>query len=130
MFGEGSRAPVAVTLFIKNPSAERQGQILFHDIGDYLTRDDKLNIIRNFGSIRGITARDGWQVIEPDEHGDWLKQRDSNFADHISIGDKKSDTGVVLFENYSAGLKTQRDAWCFNSSLDVLATGIARKVAH
>jgi predicted helicase len=130
VFGEGSRAPVAVTLFIKNPKAEKHGKIFFHDIGDYLSQQDKLNIIRNFGSIRGITARDGWQMVEPDEHGDWLKQRDSNFADHISIGDKKSDTGVVLFENYSAGLKTQRDAWCFNASRDVLETSIARTVAH
>lgn len=129
-FGAGSRAPIVITLFIKNPNAERQGQIFFHDIGDYLTRDDKLNIIRNFGSIRGITARDGWQVIEPDEHGDWLKQRDSSFADHISIGDKKSDTSLVLFENYSAGLKTQRDAWCFNSSRNVLEASIARTVAY
>ncbi len=130
IFGGGSRAPIVITLFIKNPKAEQQGQIFFHDIGDYLSQQDKLNIIRNFSSIRGITARDSWQVIEPDEHGDWLKQRDSNFADHISIGDKKSDTGVVLFENYSAGLKTQRDAWCFNSSRNVLETSIDRTVAH
>jgi predicted helicase len=130
IFGEGSRAPVAVTLFIKNPEAEQHGQIFFHDIGDYLTRDNKLNIIRNFGSIRGITARDGWQMVEPDEHGDWLKQRDNSFADHISIGDKKSGTGVVLFTTFSRGLETARDAWCYNSSRKVLESSIARTVAH
>lgn len=130
IFGEGSRAPVAITLFIKNPSATQQGQIYFHDIGDYLSQQDKLNIVRSFGSIRGIAAKQGWQVVEPDEHGDWLKQRDVSFADHISIGDKKSPTSTVLFENYSAGLKTQRDAWCFNSSRDVLAGNIARTVGY
>jgi predicted helicase len=128
VFGEGSRAPIAITLFIKNPNAAQRGQIFFHDIGDYLSREDKLNIVRNFGSIRGITEKSAWRRIEPDEHGDWLKQRDNSFTNHISIGDKKSDTHPVLFENYSAGIKTQRDAWCFNSSLKLLEENIARTV--
>ena len=130
VFGEGSRAPVAVTLFIKNPNAERQGQIFFHDIGDYLSQQDKLNIIRNFGSIRGITARDGWQAIEPDEHGDWLKQRDEGISEYISVGEKRSDTAATIFGNYSAGVKTQRDAWCLNSSRELLEGSIARTVAY
>ncbi|MFV1877929.1 DEAD/DEAH box helicase [Nioella sp.] len=129
IFGGGSRAPIVITLFIKNPEAEQQGQIFFHDIGDYLSQQDKLNIIRSFGSIRGITARDGWQVVEPDKHGDWLKQRDGSFADYIAIGDKKSDQ-PVLFANYSAGLKSQRDAWAFNSSRKGLEQNIQRTVTY
>jgi predicted helicase len=129
IFGGGSRAPIVITLFIKNPNATRHGQIYFHDIGDYLSQQEKLDIIRAFGSIRGITAKSGWQTIEPDEHGDWLKQRDGSFAEYIAIGDKKSDQ-PVLFENYSAGLKTQRDAWCFNSSRDALEGNIARTVEY
>jgi predicted helicase len=129
IFGEGSRAPVAITLFIKNPNAEQQGQIFFHDIGDYLTREDKLSIVRSFGSVRGITARNVWQAIEPDEHGDWLKQRDSSFTDHIAIGDKKSDQ-PVLFANYSAGLKSQRDAWAFHSSRKQLEQNIQQTVTY
>ena len=130
IFGGGSRAPIVITLFIKNPLAEQQGQIFFHDIGDYLSREDKLKIVQHFGSIRGITRRNGWQRIEPDEHGDWLKQRDGSVQDYISIGDKKSDTALVLFENYSAGLKSQRDAWCFNSSETLLRQNIARTVRY
>ena len=129
IFGGGSRAPIVVTLFIKNPKAEQQGQIFFHDIGDYLTREDKLNIVRSFGSIRGITERDGWQEIEPDEHSDWLKQRDSSFADHIAIGDKKSDQ-PVLFATFSRGLETARDAWCYNASRNKLEQNIHRTVAY
>ena len=36
VFGQGSRAPVAITILIRNPDAEHDGcRILYHDIGDY-----------------------------------------------------------------------------------------------
>lgn len=129
IFGGGSRAPIVITLFIKNPKAVQHGQIFFHDIGDYLSQQDKLNIIRSFGSIRGITARNGWQMVEPDEHGDWLKQRDGSFAQHIPIGDKKTDQ-TAIFANYSQGILTSRDAWAFNSSRKALEQNIRRSVAY
>ena len=42
IFGSGSRAPIAISLLVKNPEAEAHGQIHFHDIGDYLSREEKL----------------------------------------------------------------------------------------
>ncbi|MCB1470667.1 MAG: damage-inducible protein, partial [Rhizobiaceae bacterium] len=83
---------------------------------DYLSREDKLKIIQDFRSIRGLASKKGWQEIVPDDHGDWLKQRDDSVAGYISIGDKKDKDALVLFETYGGGLKTKRDAWCFNSS--------------
>jgi predicted helicase len=130
IFGEGSRAPIVITLFVKNPKAEKQGQVFFHDIGDYLSREDKLKIIAGFRSIRGIGAKQGWQEVVPDDHGDWLKQRDTSVAGYISIGDKKDKDAAVLFENYSAGLKTQRDAWCFNGSRHRLERNIRHTIDY
>ena len=52
------------------------GSIYFHDIGDYLDQKQKLAIIRNFGQIGGISKANGWSEINPDEHNDWLNQRD------------------------------------------------------
>ena len=62
VFGSGSRAPVAITIFVKNPEATEHGRILFRDIGDYLDREAKLEAVRQFGSIRGITEvkEAGW----------------------------------------------------------------------
>lgn len=130
IFGEGSRAPVAITLLIKNPKAEKQGQVFYHDIGDYLSREDKLKIIAGFRSIRGIGAKQGWDQVVPDDHGDWLKQRDDSVSGYISIGDKKDKDATVLFENYSAGLKTQRDVWCFNASRSRLEQNIHHTVGY
>lgn len=90
IFGSGSRSPIAISIMIKNPKANEHGKIYFHDIGDYLTREQKLEMISELGSIEGITKQTGWQKIEPDEFGDWLNQRDPNFDKYISLGDKKS----------------------------------------
>ena len=115
IFGGGSRAPIAISFLVKNPEAEKHGQIFFHDIGDYLTREQKLKIISGHSSIQGITDTDGWESIMPDRHGDWLNQRDNSFYEHIALGYQGSES-KALFEIYSMGLGTSRDAWCYNSS--------------
>ncbi len=121
IFGSGSRAPIAITIFVKNPNATEHGKIHFHDIGDYLSQAQKLEKITQLHSINGITSANGWQTITPDEHNDWLSQRDDSFSEFISLGDKKDKDAVVLFDNYSSGVKTNRDAWCYNFSQSKLS---------
>ena len=128
IFGSGSRAPIAISLLVKNPEVSQHGAIHFHDIGDYLSREDKLQRISELGSVAGISAEQGWQVITPDEHGDWLKQRDNSVDSFIALGDKRDDSSITLFANYSAGVKTQRDAWCYNASKRQLADNMARMI--
>ena len=123
VFGSGSRAPISITLFVKNPNAKTHGNIHWHDIGDYLTQQQKLDIISDFGSTQGITKAGGWQLITPDSHGDWLNQRDESFNDHIVLGDKKGNQ-LKLFDNFSLGVTTNRDAWCYNPSKGGIAHNI------
>ncbi len=121
VFGQGTRTPVAIALLVKNPVATAHGQIHFHDIGDYLTRDEKLSIVRRFGSIDGISKAGGWHEITPDELGDWLGQRDRAFDKFLAIGTKDNNNETTLFLNYSSGVKTQRDSWCVNPDRDALS---------
>lgn len=125
VFGMGSRAPIAISLLVKNPATQGHGQIYFHDIGDYLSREEKLEKIVSYASVAGIPS---WQHVTPDEHGDWLKQRDNSFSQFIVVGDKDDKSALALFDNYSNGVKTQRDAWAFNSSRDKLATNMGRMI--
>lgn len=127
IFGSGSRAPIAITLLVKNLSANQSCQIYWHDIGDYLSQQDKLEIIKRFASVNGISEEDGWQSIRPDGHGDWVKQRDNSFSDYIAIGDKKGDE-LKLFDNFSIGVRTNRDAWCFNSSKESVISNMKRMI--
>src|SRR5690606_20835597 len=79
--------------------------------------------------IAGITAAGGWRNITPDTHGDWLGQRDTGFASFIAMGDKRAGEPKV-FENFSLGVVTGRDAWCFNSSKERLQANITRMIAQ
>lgn len=124
IFGSGSRAPIAISLLVKNPDAKAHGQIYFHDIGDYLSREEKLEKIANFNSVAGIEQ---WQQITPDQHGDWLRLRDESFNQFIVLGDKKSD-GAKLFENFSQGVTTARDAWAYNASKSKLGANMESMV--
>lgn len=128
IFGSGSRAPIAITLLVKNPEKTEQGQIYWHDIGDYLSQDEKLRRISEFASVTGITKKDGWIKITPDQHGDWVSQRDDRFKDYIALGDKKKSEPVTLFANYSRGLQTGRDAWCYNLGKAQVSENMSRMI--
>lgn len=125
IFGSGSRAPIAISLLVKNPDAQTHGQIYFHDIGDYLSREDKLEKIAGYASVAGIGQ---WQRITPDEHGDWLQQRDEGFSEFIVLGDKGSQSTKKLFSLHSSGIKTNRDAWCYNFSKKSLSSNMRRTI--
>jgi predicted helicase len=128
IFGGGSRAPIAISLLVKNQYARNRGQIHFSDIGDYLSRDQKLERIKSFGNIDGIAAANAWRSIEPDEHGDWLDQRDSAFEKFMPLGIRKG--GTALFADYSAGVQTNRDAWVINACKTKLLSGMSRLIEN
>lgn len=128
IFGEGSRAPIAISILVKNPESQQHGKIYFYAIEDYSTREDKLKTIKSFGSIDGITgSKQSWQIITPDEYGDWIHQRDNSFETFLAISHKKGDD-KKLFETFSHGITTSRDAWAYNSSRKSLAKNISSMI--
>ncbi|MEO4093220.1 type ISP restriction/modification enzyme [Acinetobacter pittii] len=128
VFGQGTRTPILIAVLVKNPNAKQYGQIYFHDIGDYLSREDKLEKIADLVSINGITEVDGWTKITPDTHNDWLNQRDDSFSEFIEMGSKKENVAHTLFMNYSTGLQPRGDAWFYNSSKKILANNIKKSI--
>lgn len=126
IFGSGSRAPIAISLLVKNPQAKQQGQIHFHDIGDYLSQAEKLQKVSDFFSVKGIQAQQ-WQAIQPDKYGDWMGQRDESFFVHMPIASKK-ESNFSIFKNHSRGLETSRDFWVYNGSLNLLKSNINKTI--
>lgn len=125
VFGEGTRTPVAITLLIKNPARSTRGQLFYHDIGDYLSREEKLNIIKRLKSIDGIA----WQQLTPNDKHDWINQRCEDFASFVSLGDKKDKAEKTFFEIYSNGVKTNRDTWTYNFAKQGLIDNMSRMIA-
>lgn len=114
IFGSGSRTPIAITFLVKNPTMKGQKAIIrYHDIGDYLTREQKLKIVKEFSSIS--SRKLDWQIIESNEKADWLNQRDGLFDSFILLGDKKENYQKI-FTIFSSGDVTARDSWCYNAS--------------
>ena len=117
VFGSGSRTPIAITLLVKNPDSKKKKAIIhYHDIGDYLNREEKLTIVKQLSTITNEEIN--LKILLPNEHGDWISQRNEAFESFIEIGDKddKLNNNTFFVKFYSNGLKTQRDAWCYNSS--------------
>ena len=119
IFGQGSRAPVAITILVRNPNAEHDGcRILYYGVRDYLKREEKLQILSDARSIAGI---DDWREIAPDQHNDWIGQRDEAFQALYPMGSKEAKAGKTdeaIFRLYSNGYKTSRDAYIYNFSHD------------
>lgn len=119
IFGSGSRTPIAITFLVKNPAKKGQKAVIhYHDIGDYLTREQKLKMTKEFRSIS--SRKLDWQIIMPNEKADWINQRDGVFDNLILLGDKKNSKQTV-FSIFSAGDITHRDVWCYNSSTKSLS---------
>ncbi|WP_251178062.1 DEAD/DEAH box helicase [Adlercreutzia agrestimuris] len=120
IFGSGSRAPITITMLVKNPSSEEHGTIHYHDIGDYLDRETKLAIVAS--SINGEGFE--WDSIQPDRHGDWLNQRDESWYDFAPLGLSKLKAPRGIFELWSSGVITHRDTWMYSFSRDALVNQI------
>lgn len=101
IFGSGSRAPIAISILVKDGTDNHE--IFYHDIGDYLSRNEKFTIISNFKSIKSID----WKKIIPDINNDWLNQRDPNYQKYpVIAGNINSPFGFS-----ATGIATSRDSW-------------------
>ncbi|MCC7351841.1 MAG: hypothetical protein IT446_14875, partial [Phycisphaerales bacterium] len=128
IFGSGSRAPIAITLLVKNPSRKAPATLRYHDIGDYLDRNEKLKIIRNFASIGGIDTAKKWTVLTPNAEYDWINQRNPAFDAFFPMGDKSDEAPTVLFESYSQGINSARAAWVFNFKRLSVTENVSRMI--
>lgn len=111
VFGSGSRNTVAIFIGVKDPRHSGHCEVFYRDIGDYLTREDKLRTVEasQVGAVE-------WEAITPNGDGDWVDQRDDMFGTWPVIGDRGQPGSPVVFTAYSRGLATARDAWCYGYS--------------
>ncbi len=125
VFGQSTRTPVAITFLVKNPESQKtKAQIKYHDIGDYLSRDKKLEKIKSSGSVEYMN----WQDITPDKYGDWINQRDDSFYQFLPLGDKKEKRSDAIFDLYSCGIKTNRDLWVYNFNKNRVKENMKRMI--
>ena len=122
IFGSGSRTPISITILVKKPNQaqDTKATIYYHDIGDYLSREQKLALVRKFKSVDSKALK--WQLIHPNEKGDWLNQRDGSFDEFIGMTPEKKfkTSSQSWFILNSRGNETGRDTWVYNYSQKAL----------
>ena len=114
IFGSGSRTPITITFLVKNPAKQGKATIHYHDIGDYLTREQKLKMVHDFHSVDNVE----WTEVHPNEKHDWLNLRDGAFENMIQLTPEKKYNikSQSFFSLNYLGVVTARDAWAFNYS--------------
>ena len=130
IFGSGSRTPIAITLLVKNPSFKsKKATIHYHDIGDYLSREEKLAIVKKFATVSNDAMQ--WKTLSPNEHGDWISQRNDVFDTFIPMDpEKKFELKTQTFFNtYAVGVNTGRDAWTYNFSTGQVETNMKKMIS-
>ena len=111
IFGSSSRNTVACFIGIKDSNRTGTCEIHYCDIGNYLTREQKLRIVAE----SDIETLD-WQTVTPNNYGDWIDLRDDEYKSWPAIGEKHDPEQATVFISYSRGLETGRDAWIYNYS--------------
>ena len=120
VFGQESRTLVTITCLVKNKRRKNDKVIYYYDIGDYLSREQKLNTIKKFKDISNIK----WKVIEPDQNNDWINKKSDKFEKFIPLIDKENS----VFTISSSGVTTARDYWVYNFNKSSLLNNMKKMI--
>ena len=127
----GIQVGVSINLFIKKSTTStnpKPVELFYARVGEFWRKEEKYNYLDSNQHYQNID----WQQVTPDSRYTWLTEGlHAEFETFIPIGTKeaKAKKGTatdVIFKTYSAGVKTNRDAWAHNFNRDVLTENILR----
>ncbi len=116
-------------------------KIHYHSMPDGLSADEKLRLLNQLGSFSSLDSTIGtaeignfiiaadepesvYQIIRPNDHHEWVDQRDEAFEAFLAIGNKETKAGKAesaIFRLYAPGIVTNRDPWMYDFSRANLA---------
>ena len=94
---------VAISILVKDGSAVHE--IHYHEMEDGLNRQEKLDWLSKNETALNVK----FQLIIPDDHNDWINQRDDRYQSYDSM------SGSV-FSSKFIGIQTKRDNWVYSFS--------------
>ena len=128
IFGQATTTPVAITILVRNPKKKIADKIAYAEIGESLDTKTKLEKLATWKDMQMVN----WESIAPNEQGDWINQRTEEYDDFIKLGDAKNKglEGDWIFKDFTTGIKTNKDSWCYNFSEKVLEKNIVQFVKN
>ncbi len=121
IFDSGSRATIAVIFFVKDKNTENSA-IHYYEVGDYLKREAKLNLLTNFENLDSVP----FEKITPNDKGDWINQRNDDFEKLIPLKRDKTLHNPSVFDINSLGVVSGRDPWVYNFSQKTLMQSVQK----
>ena len=124
---------VAISILVRDPTHTGPVEIFYAESPDFATRQEKIDQIVHYQSMKHTGEDRSFKTIEPNQHGDWIDGRDDNFITFQEIGNKKYRNKrkrftPAIFCQFSSGVKTCRDAWCYNFSFHAVASNMQRMI--
>lgn len=119
IFDSGSRATIAIVFFVKDSSVPNN-TIHYYEVGDYLKREAKLNLLANFENLESVP----FEEITPNAKGDWINQRNDDFEKLIPLKRDKTLQNPSIFDINSLGVVSGRDSWVYNFSPNALMQSV------
>jgi len=119
VFAAGGRTTAAVTVLVKDPDNTGPARIHYTDIGDYLTREDKLARTQAAQRVAGLesVAR-----IISNVNGDWINQRRQEFSEFEGVNE--------IFGIPTQGVTTSRDMWVYAFSRSALVNRVKKLITN
>ncbi|EJB86059.1 hypothetical protein HPHPH9_0658 [Helicobacter pylori Hp H-9] len=122
IFDSGSRATIAIVFFVKDASVQNN-TIFYYEVGDYLKREAKLNLLAGFENLESVPFKE----ITPNDKGDWINQRNDDFEKLIPLKrDKTLKIFDTIFDLNSNGVASGRDPWVYNFSPKILTQSVQK----
>ena len=127
----GIRVGVSINLFVKkkgNPS--KSPRIFYYRTDDLSKKQQKFDLLTECQHIGNLP----WQTIQPDTRHTWLTEGlQTEFETFIPMGTKEAKASKdvaknVIFQTYSTGALTGRDAWVYNFNRNGLTENVSKMI--
>ena len=111
-------------------STKSRAEIIYlkREFLEFLSERTDEYLIACIGNFNPYGTHEGsiWTAVVPNEHGDWVSQRNDIFETFIPIVDSPNNSFFVL---NSMGISTNRDAWVYNSSVAKVESTMQKMVS-
>src|ERR1035437_6705179 len=127
----GIQVGVAITILIRHVGNDTHvpAEIFYARMVEDLKKEQKYAQLNAWEMLPRVE----WKKLEPDAKNTWLTegQRDE-FETFLPIGtkgDKDNEDCEAIFQLFSLGVVTSRDAWVYNYSSDIILSNVRRIIS-
>ena len=127
----GIQVGVSINFFIRRrDNASAHTEIFYARVDEFWRKEDKYRYLDSKKHYQNIE----WEPITPDRRYTWLTEGlHAEFETFIPMGTREAkrasgEAVEVIFQTYSNGVKTNRDAWAYNFNRNALAENMSEMI--